>query len=389
MFGMEIALVDDDSEVDIWPPPLAFPEMYGLVDEYRDVNPNLSRAKNGSKTGLKPDSTRPPIRAQQTRLARVVRMSDVEAEPVDWLWTDLIARGKFGIWEGDPGVGKTFALLAVGAALTRGNGLPNMEPRDPSNVLLFTLEDDLADTIKPRLDQLGADTTRFLACEEPWVLDGRGISFLDATIREWQPALVILDPIMGFIPGQVDIYKPNHVRLVTTPLRTLARDHNTAIIAIRHLTKSQKNRSIYRGAGGMDFVGASRLVVLVGQDPDDPSKRAVVQTKTNLGNQGVAYGYAIANGSFTWTGTSTLTAERILSSATHEGNKSAIGEASDFLRAYLSEGPRPTKDVEQEATSAGIKKATLQRAKQELGIESFRRGTEGGRGSGAWLWALP
>lgn len=319
----------------------------------------------------------------------LVCMADVVAEPVDWLWTDFLARGKFALWEGDPGVGKTFALLAASSSLTRGWGLPGMEARDPMNVLLLTVEDDLADTIKPRLEQLQADTNRFFAYDDSLSLDDAGLERLDKMMDRVKPGLLILDPIMAYIPGTIDIYKPNQIRRITTPLKALADKYNCALVGIRHLTKSQKDRAIYRGAGGMDFVGASRIVVLVGADPNDTHKRAIVNTKTNLGGQGRSVGYTVQNGDFFWMGESSVTADEILSAGQGDDERSAVGEAVEFLKETLNWGPRPSKEVFKEATDVGIKIPTLRKAKSVLGIQVSRHGEEGVRGGGVWLWTLP
>lgn len=318
-------------------------------------------------------------------------MADVRAEPIDWLWPGFLARGKFGLWEGDPGIGKTFALLAAGTALTRGWALPGMGAGgEPSNVMLLTMEDDLSDTIRPRLDRMEADVSRFYAYDEMLQFDEAGLADLSVEMARIRPSLLIVDPIMAYIPGRVDIYKPNQIRQITNPLRMLARAHGCAIVGIRHLTKGQKDRAIYRGSGGMDFVGASRLVVLVGMDPDRPGQRAIVQTKSNLGAPPMSVNFTLeADGTFLWAGHSHASAERILAVPQDEEEKSAVEEAADFLRVCLMPYPRKSKDVFREAEDNGIKGPTLKKAKKLVGVVTSRHGESDKRGGGVWLWSLP
>jgi putative DNA primase/helicase len=329
--------------------------------------------------------------AQADAPAKFKCMADVMPESVDWLWEGFLARGKFGLWEGDPGIGKTFALLAAGTAITRGWKLPGMDTApEPSNVMLLTLEDDLADTIRPRLDHMGADVSRFFAFDEMLQFDGPGITELSAEMARIKPSLLIVDPIMAYIPSKTDIYKPNQIRTITTPLRLLAKEHNCAIVGIRHLTKGQKDRAIYRGAGGMDFVGASRLVVLVGMDPDKSGQRAIVQTKSNLGSAPLSVNFTLdADGTFLWAGAGYVSAERILATPAGEEEQSALEEAADFLRACLTPYPRKTKEVFSEAGQNGVSIPTLRLAKRKLGVEVSRHGEIGIRGGGTWMWALP
>ena len=58
-----------------------------------------------------------------------VRLSDIEPEEVSWLWEPYIPIGKLTILEGDPGIGKTFAALAMTAAVSTGAGLPGIDGR--------------------------------------------------------------------------------------------------------------------------------------------------------------------------------------------------------------------------------------------------------------------
>ena len=81
---------------------------------------------------------------------KLISMSEINAEEVQWLWYPYIPLGKLTILQGDPGEGKTSFILAVIAALTRGDPLPECErAAEPMNVIYQTAEDGLADTIKP------------------------------------------------------------------------------------------------------------------------------------------------------------------------------------------------------------------------------------------------
>lgn len=98
---------------------------------------------------------------------KLISMKDVQAEEVRWLWYPYIPLGKLTIVQGDPGEGKTTFVLAVVAALTQGEALPESEQAQaPMSVIYQTAEDGLADTIKPRLEASGADCARVLVIDE-------------------------------------------------------------------------------------------------------------------------------------------------------------------------------------------------------------------------------
>ena len=60
---------------------------------------------------------------------RLITMSDVESEQINFLWKPYIAYGKITIVQGDPGDGKTTMMLAIAAAVTRGESIRAVEIR--------------------------------------------------------------------------------------------------------------------------------------------------------------------------------------------------------------------------------------------------------------------
>jgi hypothetical protein len=143
------------------------------------------------------------------------------------------------------------------------------------------------------------------------------------------------------------------------------------------------------GLGSIDFHAAARSVLLVGKDPDDESKRALCQTKNNLAAFGEPQGYTIEGGQFFWTGTSDLTARRILSFASDTDERNAQAEAVEFLRAALRDGERPMTELINEAKQEGLTAYILQKAKKQLKVESIKRGGEFGGKGAKWMWKMP
>ena len=321
-------------------------------------------------------------------LVRVRCLADVKPEKVDFLWHPYIPKGKLTLIEGDPGVGKSWLTCAIAAATAAGTGPAGWNINEPSNVLMLSVEDGLADTIRPRFDTMQADVKRIFAIEGALVFNDLGFFFLEEKIVEYGPALVVIDPLVAYIGAGVDLHKANETRAVMAKLALIAEKYHCAIIAVRHLTKGGKDKPIYRGIGSIDFTAACRSVLLVGNDPDDIHRRAMVHIKHNLTEPGGAVGYEINDGSFLWTGASNLTAGRILASSSDDEKTSALRAAEDFLREVLSEGPRAAKDIKREAREAGITDITLSRAKQSLGVKARKEGRPGETGQ-RWICELP
>ena len=185
---------------------------------------------------------------------KLISMSEINAEEVQWLWYPYIPLGKLTILQGDPGEGKTSFILAVIAALTRGDPLPECErAAEPMNVIYQTAEDGLADTIKPRLESAGADCTRVLVIDE----GKRGLTLCDARLEEairrtaakadrTRPAAGVPRKRCGHAPCERGT--PALKRLSLMAERT-----QCAVILIGHMNKAQGLKSGYRGLGSIDF----------------------------------------------------------------------------------------------------------------------------------------
>jgi len=319
---------------------------------------------------------------------RLRRMADVKAESVNWLWQSYIPRGKVTLLEGDPGIGKSWVSLAIATAVTLGKGLPGQEPTEPANVVIASAEDGLGDTIRPRLDAMGADVSRIFAVDGALTLNENGFALLEAYLERVKPALLIIDPLVAYLGAGVDIHRANETRAVMAQLARLAEKFDVAILAVRHLTKGGMSKAIYRGLGSIDFTAACRSVLLAGCDIENPQNRALVHIKSNLTPAGPSIGYELRDGGFYWTGESSLTAAQILAADNGTGT-SELDEAIAFLKDELADGSVPAKDVYRDAESMGIARRTLERAKAQVGIITRRQGEKGKRGSGVWVWELP
>jgi hypothetical protein len=313
---------------------------------------------------------------------RVVCLADVKPEKVDWLWRPYIPLGKLTIIEGDPGLGKSWLSLGIGASVTLGKGLPNCKPFRPRNVLLLSSEDGLGDTIRPRLDEMRADLDRVFAAEDVAAFDDPGLQRLEEHIETYDAHAVFIDPWVAYFGG--DLNKANETRRVLKRLAAIAERRHCAIVLIRHLTKGTRDKSIYRGQGNVDITAAARSALLVGVDPKSQQK-ALVHIKSNLAMKGPSLNFSIDSGRFVWGGISDLTAEHLLAAERPVG--AAKADAMRFLRDALANGPVPAKELEEHAIAEGFSATTIRRAKRALCIETEQ--VRKGRRVGGWTVSLP
>ena len=140
------------------------------------------------------------------------------------------------IIQGDPGDGKTTFILNIAAKLSKGENLDGgMNFTEPLNVIYQSAEDGLADTVKPRLEQAGAD------CEKISVIDEKikSLSMIDERLEEavikTGAKLLILDPIQAYLGGGMDMNRANEARDMTKKLAALAEKYQCAIVLVGHM----------------------------------------------------------------------------------------------------------------------------------------------------------
>jgi hypothetical protein len=313
------------------------------------------------------------------------RLSDVTPEEVTWLWRKRLAAGKLNIVHGDPGVGKTWAVLDVLSHVTRGRPFCDGAACKLGEVLFVTAEDGIADTIRPRLDLLGADVSR-AHCLDLVRINGREVALdLDQhliAVNAWlvqhpEVRVVALDPLAAFL-GKINSHQNNEVRAVLGQLAKLAENRGVAILAIDHLAKAP-GKALLRGIGSIAFTAAPRAVWQVLADPDDPDRRLFLPVKMNLAKvAGLAFRITDDKGLVWEEGPVTLSADDVGADA----GETPRAEAKAWLRDVLKHGPYPAKDIERKAKEDGICMRTLKYAKKEMGVESRRH-------NGMWVWGYP
>jgi DNA repair protein RadA/Sms len=346
---------------------------------------------------------KPPRRERQAKQARpqgprpvVITMANVQREAIEWLWWPYVAIGKLCIVDGDPGIGKSLLMTQLAASLSRGYPLPDqqgeltLDPGGAQTTLLLSTEDGLADTIKPRLEDAGAD------CAKVHVLTGwlgpedevhaftlQHMAVLEAALKRYQPRLVVIDPIQAYLGG-VDMHRANEVRPLLAGLTRLAEQYRCAIVLIRHPSKpgQGEGKAIHRGMGSVDFIGAARTGLFVEQHPTEPEKALLAQIKSNIGRLGRTQVFSKAEGLFRWCGVSRLTAELIAGSP-RGPDRHIFFEVFCWLETHLRAGvPRASKTIEEALGNEGYRHDTIARAKKALHIRSFPQ-------EGVWYWTLP
>lgn len=304
----------------------------------------------------------------QTQELKIIKMSDIQTEEIEWLWYPYIPYGKLTIIQGDPGDGKTTLALNIASKLSRGEILDQeMKIIEPINIIYQTAEDGLADTVKPRLEIAGADCERVLVIDESKQALSMADERLEEAIKITGAKLLILDPIQAYLGAGTDMNRANEARDMTKKLGALAEKYKCAILLIGHMNKAAGIKASYRGIGSIDFFAVARSVLLVGRIQGEENLRAVVQIKNNLAPYGNAKAFELTETGFVWIGDYDISADEVLAGVVPKANK--LVQAKKLL-LELAEGNKimSSKEIFEIAEEENISKRTLENAKKDLSI---------------------
>lgn len=329
--------------------------------------------------------------------------TDLTPEPVQWLWPDWLALGKFHLLAGAPGQGKTTIAMGMAATVTIGGRWPDGSRCAAGHVLIWSGEDDYKDTLLPRLLAAGVDRSR--------------VFFVDGTrtggvVRPFDPStdtrtlkeaiqqigsvrLIVIDPVSTAVAG--DSHKNTEVRRGLQPLVDLATTINAALLGITHLSKGgQGSDPAQRVIGSIAFTAVARVVLVAARvkGEDGADKRILARSKSNIGPDNGGFEYHLAQvealpgidaSRIEWGQAVEGSARDLLTDPSAQDDGIDHADAVGLLKAELTPdcwtgmtlATQPLKD-------AGFTKKQIWNASKKLNVVRKKGGMGGG-----WYWRLP
>ena len=369
----------------------------GDVVDWLQINP-LATKENVLALPLLPQE----IKAEQGVI--LLKASELKPKPINWIWDGWIAGGKFHLLGGVAGTGKTTISLALASSITNGGRFPDNTRSPSGNVVVWTGEDDISDTLTPRLMAMGAnlDKVHFVQGvigedgEQPFNPSTDMLILQQAIAKVGDVKLLIIDPIVSVVKG--DSHKNAEVRKDLAPLIQMAESMGFAIIGITHFSKGTSGKEpIERITGSLAFGAVARIVLVASKSKSDDSEdvRIFLRAKSNIGadNGGFEYSLeqAVTEGGIEtsrvlWGDAIEGSARELLVDAEDDSDGGSMAECMQFLNSILSNGEMPATEVKNDCIGAGHSISTMNRAKKKLGIEAKKIGI--GRGS-SWVWEMP
>jgi hypothetical protein len=327
---------------------------------------------------------------------RLCPASRLAPRAVEWLWPGHLPLGKLALLEGDPGLGKSLVALDLCARLSAGRPWPDGSPGPaPAASLVLAAEDDAEDTLRPRLQALGADLDRVLVVRDDPAGDSLRFpsraGLLDRLLEQTGARLLVIDPITAYLDPGVNVGNDLIVRRALLPLLLLAARRGCVVLLVRHLNKTARFASVYRGLGSIAFLAVCRSAWLIARDPGEPGRRVLAQVKNNLAPPQPALAFevqaqAAACPTLSWLGPSDLTADQLLGAPMPARADTPRDHAREFLEDFLAAGPRTSREVWAEAQPLGLAERTLRRAMRAAGVRTLR---VWGDGHFTSYWLLP
>jgi AAA domain len=301
-----------------------------------------------------------PVEAHVSVSLKVTLLGTVTTTSVRWLWPGWLPRGKLVVLDGDPDAGKSTMMLDLAARLTTGRSMPDgAVAQPPGGVILLAAEDDIDDTIAPRLLAAGGDPDRVRVIEaslnaasgeSPFTIP-RDLPLLSRLVNDSQSVLVVIDVLNEYLDSRVDSHKDHDIRRTLHLLRNVCQETGVTALLVRHLRKEGSTKAIYRGGGSIGIVGAARAGWTVAIHPEDESLRVLATTKNNLAPRPVPQGFQLVPhpsmpvAQVQWKGPIEIGTNELLdapSKAAQEERaekRTKLDQAKDAISSVLTENP--------------------------------------------------
>ena len=210
-------------------------------------------------------------------------MKDVKLEPTRWLVRGWLPLGGIAGIYGDPGAGKGRFMAAVAGALSKGNPIRPGDPQTQPLTVLFVTSEDNADELKRRLHVAEADMARVYC----WPLVQQTLPSQAARwrteLRRLKPDVLFINPYTAVFDPKLDAHKASDAQRVGAVLRSLIEEADCACLVDGHPNKAAHAKATHRWGGSVSIMGTLRVALAFGYHPQDPSRRALRMTKSNLG----------------------------------------------------------------------------------------------------------
>jgi AAA domain len=341
---------------------------------------------------LFPDPIYPPRRRHRSADPQGLRTRGViweRVRPVSWLWDRRIPCGLPSLIVGAEDIGKGTIISWIAARATRGELEGDLQG-EPITVLIIGDEDGFETIWIPRLHAAGADLERVRTLDDGEHLDDfrARAADLSLTVERDQIGFIVFDQVLDHVAGGENgsgVYNPKNVREAMLPLRRVTGEHAIAATGLLHPVKGRPKSFRDLIAGSHQFNAVSRSSLLLGQYPQDRTRRVLVRGKGNHSAAPRSFEFRIAVDRFDLNGHGfemPVVADAVEGSLTVEDllnpeDAPVRNELAERLAGLLTDKPQRLTALAQ-AVGRKPKDGSVRRALQLLADQDRAEQTEGG-----------
>lgn len=316
------------------------------------------------------------------RLSCFKMLDRMDEEETQWFIENYIPEGQITTLASDGGVGKT--SVAVDIAANRSAGRPCLldEPSavyEPQLIAFISTEDSVKKKLKKKLREAGADMRNIIVPDFSDDSTGflRNFKFgsenMKEFVRTYRPALVIFDPLQGFVPPAVNMGSRNAMRDCMAPLVALGEETGTSFLIICHSNKRKGASGRDRMADSADLWDISRSVLMMGFTAER-GVRYLSHEKSNYGLLQETRLFTIDDTGMIRQAGTTWKKDRDFRQESAELTPSGSREdCKDWIMRTLRENNDRMflSDLSEQAKMEGFSKVTYDRARYELKKDSM------------------
>ena len=318
--------------------------------------------------------------------------SIVQSKAIKWLLNGLIAEGKITIIQGLPGCAKSTFALKVASHFSNAEDIYGNQFDAPIKTLLLNAEDDYEDSIKPKLEGMGADLSKIIFIKTTKKQDSLSLDDerIEEVIKEHDVKLVIIDPFQAYLPDETDMNKMRDIRKVMSNLIEIAKECKCAFVILQHLNKNISVRqNVLRGSGSLDINAAARVVITISKPSQISAKgesrnlRYAQISKSNIGPDDICIFFRLnSTEGIEWVMQDELSEDELALFKPCDAS-SKKDSVRKFLIEQLSAGSQNASVLLDRAINElSVSRETVNIVKRELNILSQKIGA-------TWIWSLP
>jgi putative DNA primase/helicase len=334
-----------------------------------------------------------------TRTIEVINLANITPRNPSWFWYPYLPLGKLVIVAGAPGNGKSQLAALIAAMATRGSLYPG-DVLKPSRVMMMCAEDDMEDTVVPRLLAVNADlnlidtvnvkTTRRGMTYNGMITIPGDVDSVHEWAKKYTPMsrLLIMDPVASFFDRDHNALHNQDVRDALGPLVAMGQMYGITTVIILHLNKSESRDFAAKIAESHGFQALARSVLALGPDPDDPegnrgSLKVLAVTKANLIKPGMhglrcevrsvtlnAFTPPVETSELALIGKCDISADDLLMPT---AERTTRNEASEWLAEFVGDRWVKVGDVKKAAISDGWSWRTIERLRKQHGYQKLKQ----------------